>query len=537
MSRYTDIPSSMQVLACLYRTPELLENERYFFLLDDFTETFHRLLFTSINNLYEMGVHQISAVDIRQYLEGRPKQLAIYETNKGDEYLQRLYEDAQVSAFEYYYNRVKKFSLLRAYNEGLGMDLKFLYDIDNILDIKKKQKQEEWLDNTPLNVIAEIVERKIEDIKCKYVNNADSEFEQAGEGALALVQHYKETPEMGYPLFGAYWNTIFRGARLGKLFLRSGSTGLGKTRSMVADACNFGCNERYDKGIKKWIANGTKEPTLYIATEQELSEMQTMMIAFIADVDEEHILNGRYDEGEWDRVEKAALILEESPIYIKYMPDFTMREIESAIKMSIREYGVKYICYDYLHSSMGILGEISRGAGVKGLREDNVLFMLAVKLKDICNQYGVFIETGTQLNGNYQDADVYDQNLLRGSKAIADKVDAGMIMIPVTAEDREKILPLCQKLGCELPTVKTSVYKNRRGRWKDILVWCKDNRATCKIEPMFVTDYRLELIQIEDYKITVIPKEDKEVVKASTQLKPKLQEKKEEITNNKLFDF
>jgi replicative DNA helicase len=132
---------------------------------------------------------------------------------------------------------------------------------------------------------------------------------------------------------------------------------------------------------------------------------------------------------------------------------------------------------------------------------------------------------------------VYDQNLLRGSKAIADKVDAGMIMIPVTAEDREKILPLCQKLGCELPTVKTSVYKNRRGRWKDILVWCKDNRATCKIEPMFVTDYRLELIQIEDYKITVIPKEDKEVVKASTQLKPKLQEKKEEKTNNKLFDF
>lgn len=537
MSRYTDVPSSMQVLACIFRQPDILDNEKYFFLLDDFTEQFHRLLFTSMNNLFELGARQITAVDIRQYLEGRPKQLAIYETNKGDEYLQRLYNDAQLSAFDYYYNRVKKFSLLRAYNEGLGMDLKFLYDVDNILDIKKKQKQEDWLDNTPLNIIAETIERKIEDIKMKYVDNATSEFMSAGDGALELIQHYKETPEMGYPLFGAFWNTIFRGARLGKLYLRSASTGLGKTRSLVADACTFACNERYDSGIGKWISNGTKEPTLYIATEQDLGEMQTMMIAFISDVDEEHILNGQYEEGEWDRVEKAAVILEESPLYVKYLPDFTMREIESAIKMSIREFGVKYIAYDYIHSSMGILSEITRGAGVKGLREDNVLFMLVVKLKDICNQYGVFIYSSTQLNGAYMDADVYDQNLLRGAKSLADKIDGGVIMIPVTAEDREKIAPLCEKLGCEMPIIKASVYKNRRGRWKDILVWCRDRRATCKIEPMFITDYRFELIQMEDYKITVIPKEEKKTIKEPTPPEPIKQEKKEEMKKSTFFDF
>ena len=519
MSRYTDIPSSMQVLACLYRQPDLLDNERYFFRPDDFTESFHRILFTSINNLFELGANQITAVEIRQYLEGRPKQLAVYDTNKGDEYLQKLYNDAQLSAFEYYYNRVKKFTLLRAYNEGLGMDLKFLYDVDNILDVKKKQKQEDWLDNTPLNIIAETVERKIEDIKMHYVDNANADFEQAGNGLLSLLEQYRETPEMGYPLFGKYWNTIFRGARLGKLYLRSGSTGLGKTRSMIADACTFACDERYDSNTKQWIMLGTQEPTLYIATEQDLTEIQTMLVAFIADVDEEHILNGWYEEGEWERVERASIIIENSPLYVKYLPDFTMKEIESAIKVSIREYGTKYVCYDYLHSSMGILGEIARGTGVKGLREDNILFMLAVKLKDICNQYGIFIMTATQLNGSYMDADVYDQNLLRGSKAIADKIDAGLIMIPVTQDDREKIAPLCEKLGCEIPTVKTSVYKNRRGRWKDILVWCRDRRANCKIEPMFITDYRFELIKMEDYQITVIPKEEK--IKDNTQQESK----------------
>ena len=46
--------------------------------------------------------------------------------------------------------------------------------------------------------------------------------------------------------------------------------------------------------------------------------------------------------------------------------------------------------------------------------------MLSTRLKDICNQYGVFIMSATQLNGDYKDSDTPDQNLLRGAKSIAD---------------------------------------------------------------------------------------------------------------------
>jgi replicative DNA helicase len=49
------------------------------------------------------------------------------------------------------------------------------------------------------------------------------------------------------------------------------------------------------------------------------------------------------------------------------------------------------------------------------------------------------------------------------------------------------------------------VYKNRRGQYKDILLWCKANRGTCRIEPMFVTDYRYQLQEIEDLKIKITP--------------------------------
>ena len=48
-----------------------------------------------------------------------------------------------------------------------------------------------------------------------------------------------------------------------------------------------------------------------------------------------------------------------------------------------------------------------------------------------------------------------------------------------------------------------SVYKNRRGRYKDVLLWCRAQRGTCRIEPMFVTDYQYKLIDVPIYKVNV----------------------------------
>ena len=79
-----------------------------------------------------------------------------------------------------------------------------------------------------------------------------------------------------------------------------------------------------------------------------------------------------------------------------------------------------------MHTSMKILEEITRRSGGIKLREDNVLFMLSTKLKDLCNIYGVFILTATQLNSSYQDAEEPDQNLLRGAKSIADVAQSGL---------------------------------------------------------------------------------------------------------------
>ena len=54
-----------------------------------------------------------------------------------------------------------------------------------------------------------------------------------------------------------------------------------------------------------------------------------------------------------------------------------------------------------------------------------------------------------------------------------------------------------------MPNIKLSVYKNRRGRYRGIYLWCKADLGCCRVQPMFCTDYSYELIPMEDVKIEV----------------------------------
>lgn len=501
-SKYVDVTAIMQVVGNVFRNPQILDfTDKYTITEDDFPDEFHRIAFGAIYKIHELGADRISLENIADFLSSRPKSAATFKQNKGEEWLLKVSETCLPEAFDYYYSRLKKFSLLRAY-DNYGVDVSDIYDADNILDTRKKQLQEDILDNSTLEQIADKVENKIEGIRLKYVDDAFGEAIQAGDDIEGLIDRLKEHPEVGTPLYGPLVNTVTRGARLKKFYLRSAATGVGKSRSMIADACYIACNKIYDERFG-WIHNGQSEPTLYIATEQEKEEIQTMMLAFLSEVNEEHILNGQYIGDEEDRVREAARILKESPLYIEELPDFSLKDVEDKIKKNIRDHDVKYVFHDYIHTSLKILEEITRRSGGIKLREDNVLFMLSTRLKDICNQYGVFIMSATQLNGDYQTSETPDQNLLRGAKAIADKIDYGAILLNVKDEDLVKLDKILSTNVFDRPSIKMSVYKNRRGRYKGIYLWCKADLGCCRIKPMFATTYDYEIIPIDDMKIVL----------------------------------
>ena len=501
-SKYVDVTAIMQVVGNVFNNPQILDfTDKYTITEDDFPDEFHRVAFGAIYKIHDLGADRITLENISDFLSSRPKSAATFKQNKGEEWLLKVAETCMPEAFDYYYSRLKKFSLLRAY-DNYGVDVSDIYDADNILDTRKKQLQEDLLDNSTLEQIADKVENKIEGIRLKYVDDAFGQAIQAGDDIEGLIDRLKEHPEVGTPLYGPLVNTVTRGARLKKFYLRSAATGVGKSRSMIADACYIACNEIYDERFG-WIHNGTSEPTLYIATEQEKEEIQTMMLAFLSEVNEEHILNGQYVGDEEDRVRKAAQILKNSPLYIEELPDFSLKDVEDKIKKNIRDHEVKYVFHDYIHTSLKILEEITRRSGGVKLREDNILFMLSTRLKDICNQYGVFIMSATQLNGDYQQAETPDQNLLRGAKAIADKIDYGAILLNVKDEDLVKLDKILSTNVFDRPSIKMSIYKNRRGRYKGIYLWCKADLGCCRIKPMFATTYDYEIIPIDDMKIVL----------------------------------
>ena len=157
-SKYVDTTAIIQVIGTVFNYPQLLDlTDKYMITENDFVEDFHKIVFGSIYKLYDLGAENINVESICDFLSSRPKSEAIFKKEKGEEWLLKASEQSISSAFDYYYGRMKKMSLLRAY-ESYGVDVNFIYDPDNVLDAKKKQLQEERLDNSSLEEIATRVE-------------------------------------------------------------------------------------------------------------------------------------------------------------------------------------------------------------------------------------------------------------------------------------------------------------------------------------------------------------------------------------------
>ena len=282
-SKYYDNASAEQVLLSLYKFPFLLEQaDKYFFSTDDFTDKFHKVIFASTYNLKAQGLSTISSMDIENYLSSRPAYQEIYELNKGSEWLEQYKNSIQLDSFEYYFNRLKKFTILRAF-DSFGIDVHWLYNPDQ-QDRALMQKQNDFIDSLEVDELANQVDQKIEEIKLSFLGKTWSVSRHAGDGLVDLIQGLKDQPEVGIPLYGPLINTVTRGARLKKFYLRSAPTGVGKSRMMMADMCNFACEEIYSLDSNQWTSIGASEPSLFITTELDIDECQTMGLAFLSGV-------------------------------------------------------------------------------------------------------------------------------------------------------------------------------------------------------------------------------------------------------------
>ena len=497
----------INVLAALISNPLLFADNKYHFDINDFPEQFHRILFGAVDHLAHAGMQKIEYIDINEFLKQYPAQYEIFTKNNGIAYIQNCLDEFDEKKFDYYYKTLKKYSLLRLFY-AQGFDVKSILD-PTLTDPVKIAQQQEAFDAMSPNDIIDFFDVKIIQAKEKFGNSDDLIQNHMGDGIMELIDELKETPEMGMALLSAKLTTIYRGARRGCVYMESAPSGLGKTRRGVGEACNVSIPERYDPDKKKWIWTGYSEPALLIETELELKEIQTMVLAYVSGVPETHILDGRYEEGEEDRVRKAGQLVIESKLWMSAITNYDMDDIINVIKKHHLVYGVNYVYYDYLSETLKIMAEGTRRTKM-ALRTDQILLSMITQLKDCAKQLNIFIWTATQLSGDYKNAKELDAGFLRSAKSLSDKIDVGSILMPVRDMDKPAIDAYCAK-GFELvPNFVIHVYKIRRGSYQNIKVYIYFDRGTCRITDCFVTDREGQILPIQDTAIEVLWDQTKE---------------------------
>lgn len=527
----------LNTIGCLLQDPVLIDDiDRPLDRTDFNTETFYELLYVAIYNLHMQGCSTIDEFSVDSYLSNYKEQYTIFQENNGLEYLASAKDIANLDNYDYYYHRLRKYSLLRYY-EKQGLSTRFIYD-GSVDASKIDAEQKKFDDYTEQDIVGMVESTFVLSPNMKYCSNTLSTDAQAGDGINELIEELCETPDVGVPFTSLGLNTVARGFRLGKFYLRSGTTGSSKSRQSIMDCCNIAIPHRWNLETKSWEYTGNAFPTLFISTEMSVDECQTIILATVSGVNEEHILYGSYKKGEKERVLLAAKYLKESPLYINVINDFSISDIENIIKRYHNSRGVNYIFFDYIFVAPRLITEMSRTSTMK-MQEYQLLTMFATRLKALAESLWVFIMSSTQLNGEAADMKYKDARCLQGSKAIANKIDFGCISMRPTAAELKKIEAITKNIvGCPEINMMQWVYKVRRGKLTRIIIFSNLNLGCMREKTIFVTDYDFNLIDVDFTKIECM---DKVVEENSHIMRPEdFEPEKEEILNeniSKRFDW
>ena len=529
-----DKETILQVLCGLMQNPTYLsQTDKYLLNLTDFSTVFEKYIFSAIYNLYQDGAKRITVVDIDNYFNSHPAAKAVFEKENGIEYLQDALDFSEPDNFPFYYKRLKKFNCLRDLKKD-GIDISRFY-CEDLTNPKAKEINERF-EKLDVSDIFSLVRNKLTKLETDYSVGDASETNAANKNIRELVEQLKQKPEIGARLQGDIFNTICRGARETKFYIRSASSGTGKTRAAIGDACKLSYPIRFNTLNWEWEYNGASEKTLFIATEQELEEIQTLVLAYITGFNEEKILYGKYNEEELRVVEQALYLMDvyKDNLLIVRLSNPSVEQIKGVVRQNWLLYGIKNVFYDYIFSSPSLLNEFR---DLK-IREDVALNLLSTALKDLAVEMKLFIMSSTQTNAKSEDNDkgIKNESVIRGSRSIIDKCNIGCVISRVSKDEEELLSSAIEKIGV-IPNQVLDVYKVRRGRYTNVRIWSQVDLGTCRKEDLFITDEKYNLI--EGFKVIDFlfdEKDSPEILKLIKDLNSEHLESTEEVKKVQKID-
>ena len=513
----TDKSSIQQIMGCLMQRPQLLsEVDKYSLTITDFSTRFERYIYSAICGLYNQGVAKIEPIDVANFLEADTTAKKTFENGNGIEYLQDVIDFSNVDNFGYYYSRLKKINLLRDLKKD-GFDTSAFYEED--LTNPKADEINSRFEELTVKDICDGLKKKLIHRESEYVQTGEVEVESAVLGMREFVKELDETISVGLPIQGHIYNKVLSGSEKGALTIRSGSSGLGKTRQAVGDACYLAYPIRYNSITREWEQKGSCEKVLFIVTEQTFAQVRKMILAYLSDINDSRFKLGHFTKEEEERLDKAISIMEQfaDNLTLIKIPNPTIELVKTMVRENCLTKDIGYVFYDYIFIGPALLNEF-RGFT---LRNDEVLLMFATALKDLAVELNVAMFTSTQVNASADDnKNIRNEASLAGGRSTINKADNGAIMARPSNEELESLQELTQKYGT--PNVVTDIFKARSGEWTQVRIWSQVNLGTMKKKDLFITDSRLEPIDgfFEDdlYEVTNWADEEYQAIEAYTRM-------------------
>lgn len=501
--------------------PKLILDDKYKTVASDYSTRFHKIIFGALVNIAKKSnMNKITAVEIENELSLFKTSIDIWNVNNGFSYIENAIEETKdkIHNVELYKDNVRKYSLIRNAKNELKMDISFIYEEYDELDTsdmrlqEKIDKMEKFNKMKSKDVLA-LITNKMLNFKAMWNDGFSDNYSfHLGDGIDELVEELESQDNTwGYPFQSGYMTTIFRGMRGSKFMVRSSISGGGKSRSSMAEACNIACDRIYDWNKKQWVSTGEKQACLFISTELTRKEIQTCELAHISGIEEDVLTEWKDLTDEQKQIiYESKQVMKESLLYGEHMPDFTIDSIADKVEEYILNKNITHCFFDYINDSPSLYSYYMEKTGVR-LRTDQILFLFSQSLKAIANKYDIYLGSATQLSSNWKEEK--DANALKGSKAIIEKADYGVLSLPATPQDLKKLKPILDSNFYEIPNYCYHIFKNRGGRWNSIIVWTKLNLGSMREKDCFVTNTEYELIS--DIEKTILEFEISDVGSAT----------------------
>lgn len=518
MEKIYSISASNFVLGSLMNNTDLIYSSQFPLSKEDFRPfLIHKIVYVCISQLADKGVEVVEPIELVNYLNDYPEQLRAIQTelNDGDiiGYVKTLKELTDKNHnYTYWWTEVRKRSLLRDLRDNGRFDISEFWNPDKDVEDNDKNLNKYTIEN-----IIDVYDLELASIRSNYMIDEDTTQKRAGERGREILEAFKENITMGLGLESKYLTTLWGGVNKGQVYIRSGDTSSGKSRSLVGDICRLCCRELYNLETHQWELNPNGEHQgLYIGSEMGLDfEVDPIVWAYVSGVDSSKIIHHQMTTDEEERVLKAQDIVHNC-LELVDMPSFNIRKVEEKIKELKFTHNIEYMAFDYILLNSQLVKEFIEGRGKSGVgaRGDEILGELAKALKNMAKKYNIGIVTATQVNSGIADYKSRDYQVLRGSKQIADTCTGGSISMPITLMERKLVDGLISKCPINKhrvgepplePNFVETVYKSRFSEYpKECKIFSYYDLGNMRRIELFTTDKNFEPINIPKTEVSFI---------------------------------